>query len=100
MPRWAAKVDGNHQEIVSALRLCGWQTADTSRVGGGFPDLVIAKGGRTILVEVKMPKGKLLPVQRAWLTSWPGETAIVRSVDDVLLLNRSGQATANTYGDK
>ena len=51
--RRAARVDANHAEITGTLRQCGWTVHDTSGVGGGFPDLVIAKGGRLVLVEIK-----------------------------------------------
>lgn len=51
--RRRAKVDANHAAVVQALRAAGWCVQDTSRLGGGFPDLVIAKGGRVELVEVK-----------------------------------------------
>lgn len=51
--RRRARVDANHGEIVAALRSCGWTVIDTSRLGSGFPDLLIARGGRIELVEVK-----------------------------------------------
>jgi hypothetical protein len=93
MPRWASKVDRNHKAVVDTLRACGWRVKDTSRVGQGFPDLVIAKGGRTMLAEVKAPTGAILSLQHAFLIDWPGEWIILRSVEDVLALNQSGQAT-------
>ncbi len=98
MPRWAAKVDGNHKAVVQMLRVCGWRVKDTSRVGQGFPDLVIAKGGRTMLAEVKTPTGAVLSLQHAFLTDWPGEWIILRSVEDVLALNRSGQGVSQPSG--
>lgn len=51
--RRRARVDGSHQAIVRALRQCGWMVWDTSRLGDGFPDLVIARAGVLRLVEVK-----------------------------------------------
>ena len=51
--RRAARVDANHAEITHALRQCGWVVHDTSGVGGGFPDLVVGKAGRLVLVEIK-----------------------------------------------
>lgn len=51
--RRAARVDANHTEIVAHLRGLGWYVHDTSRLGGGFPDLVCAKGGKLRMVEVK-----------------------------------------------
>jgi hypothetical protein len=49
-------------------------------------DLVIAKAGRVVLVEVKDRTGKLTEAQKALLASWPGETAVLRSVEDVARL--------------
>ena len=51
--RRRARVDANHADIVATLRACGWYVHDTSRLGGGFPDLVCARAGKVILVEVK-----------------------------------------------
>ncbi len=87
MPRWAAKVDGNHTEIVEALEKFGWIVISLARLGGGVPDLLIAKQGRTALVEVKTPTGTLQEAQRCFLTVWPGEWAILTSLDDVERFN-------------
>jgi Holliday junction resolvase len=35
------------------LRASGWHVHDCSRLGGGYPDLNAAKGGRLLLIEVK-----------------------------------------------
>ncbi len=47
------RTDTNHARIVKTLRAIGWHVTDASHVGNGFPDLVIAKNGRLLLVEVK-----------------------------------------------
>ncbi len=91
MPRWAAKKDTTHKTIVEALEACGWAVLDISRAPLTV-DLAIAKKGRgTILVEVKTGKNKLTDGQWKILSYWPAETAVLRCVDDVLALNRSGQ---------
>ena len=51
--RRAARTDQNHSQIVAALRALGWLVKSTAAVGDGFPDLVIAKQGRVLLLEVK-----------------------------------------------
>ena len=51
--RKRARTDANHAEIREALRRDGWYVLDTSSLGGGFPDLVAAKGGSVHLIEVK-----------------------------------------------
>ncbi|WP_051914002.1 VRR-NUC domain-containing protein [Thermorudis peleae] len=52
-------------------RLLGWQVYHTwisVRSPAGFPDLVLAKPGRPlILTELKTERGKLSPAQEAWL---------------------------------
>lgn len=57
--RTRARVDANHAQVVQALRSCGWTVIDTSRLGGGFPDLVAARAGRIELIEVKDGKKPL-----------------------------------------
>ena len=54
----AKRVDNNHAEIRNAAKAAGYFVADTSRMGEGFPDLVIAnKSGLTaMLFEVKTPE--------------------------------------------
>ena len=37
----------------------------------GFPDLVLAKGGRVIFAELKSEKGKVTDDQEAWLLELP-----------------------------
>lgn len=39
----------------------------------GFPDLVLARGGRVLFVEVKSEKGKVTDAQYGWLTALSGE---------------------------
>ena len=48
-----ARVDANHAEIRSALRAEHWVVVDTAGVGSGFPDLLIARRGKLMLVEIK-----------------------------------------------
>lgn len=84
-------MDANHAEIVAAFRRLGYSVADTSRLGNGFPDLVVAKAGRTVLVEVKdgdkPPSArKLTTAEREFKATWKGEYRIVESVDDVLAM--------------
>ena len=51
--RRRARVDANHGEVRSALRAAGWTVVDCAGVGSGFPDLLIAKHGRVMMVEIK-----------------------------------------------
>ena len=85
MPNYARRKDGPHAIVLQALRAYGWSVMDVSRAPLCI-DLVIAKAGRVVLVEVKDRTGKLTEAQKALLASWPGETAILRSLEDVARL--------------
>ena len=77
--RRAAKVDGNHSEIVAEFRRLGASVQSLAAVGKGVPDLLVGYQARNILVEVKMPKGKLTPDQQAWFSAWLGGRPLVVS---------------------
>ena len=49
----------------------------------GFPDLVLARGGRIIFAELKSEKGKPTPEQQAWLEAlnWGAEAYVWRPDD-------------------
>ena len=60
-------------QIREAANLLGWavyHTHDSRRSPEGFPDLVLLKGRRCVIAEVKTHKGKLTPSQREWLARW------------------------------
>ena len=74
--------DGNHAEIKKALEDCGCSVWDTADIGGGFPDLVVGRHGRTYLVEVKTLKGKEKPNQREARAAWRGSWHVVRTIEE------------------
>ena len=85
MPRRAAKVDANQGEIVAAFRRLGCSVAITSMLGDGFPDLVVARRQKTILVEIKdgskpPSSRKLTPDQMTFHAEWRGVIVIVETV--------------------
>lgn len=82
---YARKVDRGHGAIVKALRAAGCRVHDTSRVGDGFPDLVVYKVGHPIrLLEVKEQGGVITQAQEAFMAEgWP--VTIVRSIDEALV---------------
>jgi hypothetical protein len=53
--RQKARTDGNHKDIMTALRKAGYKVISTHQAGSGFPDLVvIGKTGKVaILMEDK-----------------------------------------------
>ncbi len=94
---YAKRTDNNHSEIVKTFRQLGCSVFDTSRVAGGFPDLVVGKHKITCLVEIKQSeKSKYTLAQELFMMNWRG-SAVVR-INDVdgairlvkLLDNHSG----------
>lgn len=57
--------------MVDLARLLGWavyRTWISIRSPAGFPDLILARPGRPlILAELKSDRGRLTPAQEAWL---------------------------------
>ena len=94
MSRHARRVDRNQPEIVATLRACGWYWKDTSKLGDGFPDGLVAKHGRVWFVEIKdgakvQSKQQLTPAQvreHAAFKASGVPVVILRSVDDALAL--------------
>jgi hypothetical protein len=87
--RRASKVDDNQKEIVAVFRQLGCSVVVTSMMGAGFPDLVVARAGRTICVEVKdgakaPSKRKLTPDQQEFHAAWRGVIEIVETIDDAI----------------
>lgn len=85
----AKRVDANQPEIVKALRQAGCSVHCAHKEGGGFPDLVVGRKGRTYLMEVK--DGSLPPSQRKlrdtqvrWHGQWLGHVCVVSSVEQAL----------------
>ena len=72
---YARRVDSTHKELVKALRDMGCSVFDTSRVAGGFPDVVVGKNGITVLVEFKSSiTSKFTPAQDMFMLNWKGST--------------------------
>ena len=73
---------------MNAFRKLGYSVWDTSAVGRGFPDLIIAKNSEIFLVEVKTEKGKLNEKQEAFINKWNAEVFVIRTIDDVIAFDR------------
>lgn len=97
MSRYARRTDTTHAPIRAALRKAGLQVIDASRVGDGFPDLIVHGRQRVVLVECKQPRNKAGRVtasrveatQTAFAASWSGGPIVMatspeRAVADVL----------------
>lgn len=87
--RKIARRDDNHAEIVAAFRKLGCSVLDLAAVGSGCPDLLLGRGGKDRLVEVKdcdkPPSArKLTEDQARFHALWNGRpVAIVENLEDV-----------------
>jgi Holliday junction resolvase len=83
--RYHAKKDSNHRSIVKALERSGFSVLDLSCIGGDKPDILVASGNRSVVVEIKNPEtcGKLSSGQSKFFTLWRGEKLVAYSVEDI-----------------
>ena len=96
IPKYAARRDSNEREIIDALQLAGWSVFQAD--AAGFPDLVVAKGHRTYLIEVIAPAKDakyrhseipgLTEVQVHFHIHWKGDLYIARSVEEAFAIIR------------
>ena len=87
--RRAAKVDANHDQIVSALRAAGALVQSLAAIGKGCPDLLCAFRGALFLLEVKdgsksPSRQKLTADQEKWHQSWGTLVDVVANPDQAL----------------
>ena len=79
---YARRVDANHSLIVKTFRDLGCTVFHTSRVAGGFPDILLGINQKTALVEIKSSeKAKFTPAQETFMLNWRGST--VARIDNV-----------------
>ncbi len=87
--RWQA-------QVLALAKQLGWMhyhTHDSRRSPAGFPDLVLVRGSRLVIAELKTDCGTLTPEQVTWLTALrtcAGEVYIwrPRNWDDIALVLR------------
>jgi len=89
--RKAARVDANQADIIKAARRLGATVTDTSRVGQGFPDIVVGIFGINLLIEIKdgdkpPSKRKLTDDQVVWHKAWNGSSYVINSADEMIAL--------------
>ena len=63
MIRRAAKKDDNQKAVEQAFKAHGFKVFDLSRIGEGWPDLLVSRLKAHAFVEVKGEKGRLTPAQ-------------------------------------
>ena len=74
-PNVAMKERELQQAVQEAAALFGWlyyHTYDSRRSNPGFPDLVLARNGTILFVELKSQTGKVSPEQQTWLDAVGG----------------------------
>jgi hypothetical protein len=91
MSRRAARVDGNHGEIVAALEAAGATVQSLAEVGNGCPDLLVGFRGANVLIEIKDPtqapnKRRFNSHQKTWHAEWKGRAHLVETVEQALLV--------------
>ena len=96
--RKRARVDGNHAELVQALRQAGCTVQSLAALGEGTPDLLVGADGRNLLLEVKNgakapSKRRLTPDEAAWHGQWRGQVAVVATVDEALAVVIAGKVS-------
>lgn len=87
--RRAARVDANQREIVAALTRIGCSVFSTAGVADGFPDLVVGRANKTLLLEVKngdkSPSRQRLRVsQEKFRDWWRGHYAVVSTPEEAI----------------
>ena len=87
--RRAARKDANHQAIVQALRDARCQVLDLGAVGNGCPDLLVRRGDRLILLEVKdgskpPSERRLTPDQVVFHREWGDSVKVVNSLAEAM----------------
>jgi hypothetical protein len=82
------RTDENQKAIVRALKAMGASVLDLSRVGQGCPDILVGKGKKMALVEIKSSsKATYTKPQLLFMEAWRGSKPIrVESIDDAINL--------------
>lgn len=91
MTRRAAKVDGNHAEIASALRAAGCSVQSLAAIGAGCPDLLVGTERVNVLLEIKDPTQspsdrRFTPAQKRWHAEWRGTAHVVETIEQALFV--------------
>jgi hypothetical protein len=88
MSKYAKRVDANQAEIVKVFKDLGCSVFNTSRVGGGFPDILVGKNHKTVLVEIKSSdKASTTTAQDLFMMTWKGSTVVrINDIDGAIRL--------------
>lgn len=79
------KVDRNQKQIVQELRSLGFSVFSIADIGKGYPDLVIGKFGKNVLIEVKADETKTLTeLEEKFFQEWQGQVNIATCTEEIL----------------
>lgn len=84
------RTDGNHSDVIKALRDASIGAASIAAVGGGVPDIIAGYRDLNVLLEVKdgnkpASERKLTKAEEDWHATWPGQRAVVNSPEEAVL---------------
>ena len=87
--RRAAKTDGNHADVLKALRDAGATAQSLHTVGQGCPDILVGFRGINILLEVKdgsltSSRRELTADEREWHGTWGGQVAVAKTPEEAV----------------
>ena len=82
--RRAAKIDTAQPAIADHIRRAGWGLRFSTSIGDDFPDLIVACGRFTALVECKTGRRKLTLGQQQFAETWPGVVIVGRTPEQTL----------------
>lgn len=72
------RIDSTQPAIMEALQaIPGAAVRSLSKMGAGWPDLMVAIRSYTCLVECKAPGGELTAAQANFIATWPGDVFVV-----------------------
>ena len=78
------KLDNNHRQIKNELEQCYIKIVDLAGVGDDVPDLLVARRGINLLVELKSPGGKLSPGQYEFILQWPAPVMVADCIEQII----------------
>lgn len=85
MPKYAARVDENHVQIVAELRKDPLISVTMLHaVGRGCPDILVGYAGQNFLFELKTEHGELNENQIKFFSNWRGQVSVARNSSDIL----------------
>lgn len=78
------RTDGNHTEIMKALRRVSCHVTPLSSTVPGVPDILVSRAGKWFVLEIKSGNGELSPDQEGFINQARAPVQVVRSVDEAL----------------